>query len=149
MTARVTSENYEALKGFCIWFWEQRSSEWDKIGISWENRPDAVLSAFEQQSMAIAREGVRQGRGDIIEETQGLSLQQIAAADAALAAEGLPTLSQVRVQFWGKIANIMQREKVRSEDEYYALRNALESMPEGEQLKARSLLGDFESRKGG
>ena len=149
MAARVTKENYEAMKGFCIWFWEQQSSEWDKIGLSPDDRPDRVLNSFEQKSKAIAREGVRQSIGDIIEQTQGLSPGQIAAADAALAADGLPTLSQVRIEFWGKIAGIMKRQNVRSESEYYALRNVVESMSEGEQVKAWALLGDFEMRQAG
>jgi len=145
--ARVTSANYDAMKRFCLWFWERQSARFDKIDLPAEHRPDAVLRSFEQKSMAIAREGVRQGIGDIIEQTQDLGVEDVAPIDAALAAQGLPTLSQIRLQFWSKIAGIMKRESVRTEAEYYALRNVVECMPDADQSKAWSLLGDFESRK--
>jgi len=147
MTARVTSDNYAAMKGFCLWFWQQQSARFDKLGLPSKHRPDAIIDAFEQKSMAIAREGVRQGIGDIIEETRDLSAKDIAPIDAALSAQGLPTLSQVRLQFWGKIAGILERQSVRTETEYYALRNGVECMPDAEQSKAWSLLGEFENRK--
>ncbi len=149
MAARVTTENYGAMKAFCLWFWEQQSSDWDKAALVPERRPKAILESFEQKSMAIAREGVRQAIGDIIEQTQDLSLQAVARLDALLLNAGLPTLTEVRAQFWGKIGGIMKRGKVRSETEYYALRNVVESMPEAEQSKAWSLLGEFENRKAG
>jgi hypothetical protein len=149
MTARVTAENYESLKGFCVWFWRHQSLQWQDIGIAADHRPEPILNAFEQRSKAIAREAVRQSIGDIIEQTQSLSSKDVESIDAALAAQGLPTLSQIRIQFWSKIAGIMKRGVVRSETEYYALRNVVEAMPEVERGRAWALLGKFETRKAG
>jgi hypothetical protein len=148
MAARVTKDKYEAMKGFFLWYCRDRLSPMhDKIDLSPEERPDAVMRSLEQKSLAIAREGLRMAIGDIIEETQYLGRDEVDRVDAALAAEGLPTLSQVRIEFWAKISGIIKRGKVRSETEYYALRNVVESMLEPDQSKAWSFLEEFESRK--
>lgn len=86
------------------------------------------------------------GIGDTLEETQHWGLERVQKTDAALEKEGLPTLSAVRLEFSKTIASIMKRGKVRSEAEYYALRNVVEAMPDEEQCKAWELLAVFEER---
>ena len=83
--------------------------------------------------------------GDLIELMQDYPREQVEGIDRDLAASGLPTLSEVRILFSSTIAAIMKRGRIRSEVEYYALRNAVESMAEDESAEAWRLLGDFET----
>jgi hypothetical protein len=63
--------------------------------------------------------GVRMAVGDLLEMTRDLTAEQVAKADATLAAEAAPTLSVVRTRFWRKVPKILARGKIRNEVEYY------------------------------
>ena len=73
-----------------------------------------------------------------------MSLENVRAVDAALIEAGLPSLTEVRLQFWKRIKSMMERGKVRSEKEYYALRNVVEGMQDAGRQKAWDMLGAFE-----
>jgi hypothetical protein len=65
--------------------------------------------------------------------------------DAELASGGLPSLAQVRAQFDKRIAGILKRGKVRTESEFYLLRNAVDlTFDEHERGRMNGLLDEFE-----
>lgn len=72
--------------------------------------------------------------GDIVEMTDHWSSSAIASLDTELGAAGLPTLSAIRVQFSKAIRAIIRRGRIRSEGEYYLIRNAAEIDPERSEM---------------
>ncbi|MGC1469315.1 MAG: hypothetical protein WA793_08020 [Sphingorhabdus sp.] len=143
---KVTPENYDSLKAFFGWMVEHTFPKVKEL--PFDAQPLNFLSALEQKKPGLARQSLSMGIGDTLEETQNWSLKRTQAVDAALSDAGLPTLSAVRLEFSKKIASIMQRDKVRSELEYYALRNVVEAMPDADRDKAWQLLAAFEEKVG-
>lgn len=141
---RVTAQDYEQLKAFFARMTNIVFPGAESLSV--EKRPLAVLESFEGKSMARAREGLAHAIGDIIEAAEAISAERVAQIDAALAAEGILTLSAVRARFGRTVRAIMKRGKVRSEREYYALRNVVEAMAEPEQAAAWGLLAAYEER---
>ena len=134
---QVSANDYPSLKAFFIWASQH-------LGMG--SHAVAALEGFEARSMAMARKGLAMAVGDIVEMTSDLSTQKVAAADAALRAEGIVTLTEVRARFWSKIRSIRKRGSVRNEAEYYALRNLVDALPEDERPKAWSLLAAYEEK---
>ena len=64
--------------------------------------------------------------GDIVEFTSAWSASDVAACDDELSQSGLPTLSEVRVRFSKLVQRVVRRGHIKSDDEFYALRNAVE-----------------------
>jgi hypothetical protein len=141
---RLAAQDYEPLKAFFEWMWNRLLPNPD--GLPPEAWPPAVLAGLESHSMSMARQGLGEVIGDIVEMTDRLSADEVRSFDAALAAEGLLTLSAVRARFARTIRGIMKRGAIRSENEYHALRNVVDSMPEDEREKGWRLLGDYELR---
>jgi hypothetical protein len=143
---RIGAEDYEPLKAFFAWAAEHL------MGIPASpsaQHPVAILSAFEAGSPARARDGLAMAIGDVIEMTAGLTVDQVAIADAALAAEGIITLSAVRARFWSRVRRVLERGAIRVERDYYALRNVVEALPEEEQGRAWQILEAFEEKVAG
>jgi hypothetical protein len=141
---RVAAQDYEPLKAFFAWMSDNVLPIAGALPP--EARPLAALTSFESKSMAMARQGLGQAIGDIVEMTDRSSPEEVRAWDAALAAEGLITLSAVRTRFARTIRSIMKRGAVRSDDEYCALRNVVDAMPDGEREEGWRLLDDYELR---
>lgn len=144
LVVRIAAEDYESLKAFFAGVSNIVLPRLDSLPA--EKHPLAVLERFESGSMARAREGLAHAIGDIVEVTEAFSAGQVAEIDAALAAAGLLTLSAVRVRFGRAVRAIMKRGRVRSEREYYALRNVVDAMAEPEQAEAWGLLAAYEER---
>lgn len=143
MSMRIAAADYEPLKAFFAWM-ADRVLEIPP-GLAPEDRPLGSLERTEARSMASARSGLASAIGDIVELTEGISAKDLSAFDEALIAEGLPSLSAVRARFGRAVAAIFRRGEIRSEDEYYALRNVAELLPEEEQTMAWNLLARFEN----
>jgi hypothetical protein len=140
----IRADDYEALKAFFGWMVENVLVM--PAGLPPEHHPIAALAHTEARSMAMARRGLRMAIGDLVEQTQDFPRDRVNQIDDALAASGLPTLSYVRARFWSKVASIMKRGRLRSEGEYYALRNFVDAMPASQSEEAWRLLADFETR---
>jgi hypothetical protein len=141
---RLSREDYEPLKGFFGWMCDHILMR--SVSLPEEAHPIRVLAEMERRSPARAREGLGTAIGDIIEMTQNFGSAPVAEIDEALRAQGLPTLSQVRAKFSSAIARILRRGSIRSETEYYSVRNVVEALPEAEQAAVWRLLADFEER---
>ena len=81
--------------------------------------------------------------GDMIEASQGLSDRQVTECDDTLRLADLPTLTTMRAQFNRLTRSIMTRGLIRNENEYHALRNVADDLPDGEREKAWSILDSF------
>jgi len=143
---RVTADDYEPLKAFFMWIQEPLFGPLTHLAP--ELRPTAQLESTEAQSKVRARQGLGMAIGDIVEMTDRISPEELAAIDAGLSAAGLWTLTMVRARFGRAVRGILKRGMVRDEPEYYALRSAVGAMPEAERDEAWRLLGAFETRIG-
>jgi hypothetical protein len=112
-----------------------------------ESHPIAVLDAMVRKSPALARQGLEMMIGDFLEATSDLSRDEIAALDTEFRQAGLPTLSNIRAPFMKQIKSIAKRGLIRSEQEYYLVRSAVEGTTEDkEQLRLWELLAAFEQK---
>jgi hypothetical protein len=139
----VKAADYEAWKGFLGWMVDHVLTL--PPGLSADDHPLALAARIEAESMAEARRGLGQAIAFMIEDTDRLPRQRVEEIDRALAAQGLPTLSQMRARLWSKVTRIMKRGTVRTEDDYHALRSVVDSMSEAEQATGWRILGDFET----
>ena len=104
------------------------------------------LGYTETRSPAMARKGLAMALGDLMALSETLGADQMSVLDRSLAEKSLPTWTELRLRFSGKIGAIMRRGKIRSETEYYALRNVVEAMQKPDQTTAWALLAEFEER---
>jgi hypothetical protein len=144
---RITAADYEPLKAFFGAMIDRVLP--DAAFLPTDQRPLAVLAAFEARSAAIARKSLAMGVADMVEMCFGLSPVQVAAIDAELEAQGIPTLTTVRARFSSRIRRILEKGKIRGEVDYHALRNVVEALPEEEQSQAWQILASFEARMAG
>lgn len=142
---RISAEDYPALKAFFVWVREHLAPP-PPPELPPEHYPVAVMNDFERRSMAMARKGLALAIGDTLEEFSLLTRQQVATIDDALRADGVITLTEVRARFWSKIGRIRKRGNVRNDEEYYALRNIVEALPEAEQHEVWGLMAAYEAK---
>jgi hypothetical protein len=74
--------------------------------------------------------------------------EKVAAIDYGLQAQGLPSLTEIRILFSKAVARVVRRGRIEDDTEYHAVRNAAElsSPPEGELWP---LLAAYEQRVAG
>jgi hypothetical protein len=70
----------------------------------------------------------------------------VRAIDDTLRTKGIVTLSEVRARFWSRIRRVMERGTIKSDRDFYAVRNVVDSLPEQEQIRAWQMLDSFEQR---
>jgi hypothetical protein len=143
---RVEAADYEGLKGFLAWMFGRVIPL--PPNLAPEDHPLAALERFEVRSKAMARKSLAMAVADIVELTQSQSPKEVLEIDKALRDSALPTLSEVRVRFSRVVGGLLRRGKVRSENEYHMLRNAVEMLAAEQQAKAWDILADFDERAG-
>lgn len=94
-----------------------------------------------------ARSGLAMAISDTIEATEGWPRDRIAAIDSQLLAEGLPSLTAMRLRFSKDVNRVVRRGRIKSEVEYYMIRNAAE-LTDGGQEPLLKLLRDYETQQG-
>jgi hypothetical protein len=87
--------------------------------------------------------------GDLLEDTADLNSAQVAELDQLLRAAHAYTLTEVRMQVWGKrIPQILRRGRIRTDNEYYLLKEAADGSGCGlsadEIDEARTIVEEYE-----
>ncbi len=82
---------------------------------------------------------------DVVEFASDWPVSEVTACDRELSHLGLPTLSQVRVRFSKLVQRVVRRGQIKSDDEFYALRNAVEQQG-ADSAALWSLLDAYEAR---
>ena len=141
---RIAAEDYDDLKAFFGWM----SGHWYErvLDMPPDLCPMAQLEQTEARSRSQARTGLAMAIGDIIEMTENLAPDQVARIDTLLDERGILTLTNVRARFWSRIRRLLERGAIKSERDYYAVRNIVDALPEEEQGRAWQMLGSFEQR---
>jgi hypothetical protein len=110
-----------------------------------DTHPIAVLDQMAVKTPAKARSGLGMAIGDVVEFTSDWLASDVTACDHELLRLGLPTLSQVRVTFSKLVQRVVRRGQIKSDDEFYALRNAVEQQ-DANSASLWSLLDAYEAR---
>src|ERR1044072_6544334 len=98
---QISAADYPAAKAFFVWALKHLVPV--DPALPPEMPPVAVLEGSESRLMAMEGKGLAVAIGDIIEDCSDFGRDQIAAIDAALAGEGLLSLSEIRIRFWSRI----------------------------------------------
>lgn len=139
----TAADDYDARKRFLGWFAEKHLN----ISPTDPHHPLKALARTEAASRSNARKGLDMAINDCVEVAQGFRPDQLRAADEELAGMGLPTLSALRLKRSRHLKAVLKRGTIRTEVEYYALRDLAESaIPEDERDKLWRLLEHFEEQ---
>jgi hypothetical protein len=112
-----------------------------------EDHPISALDAMATGSPARARQGLAMMIGDEVEVTADFSPDEVARLDSHLAGLALPTLSEMRLRFMKAVRRIATRGAIRSDDEYFLIRNAVEALVDKSDAEDFwRLLADYELR---
>jgi hypothetical protein len=110
-----------------------------------ESHPIACLDQIAASSPARARQGLSMMIGDLIEESSAVSGDEIRQLDELFRQAKLPTLSDVRLRFHRGIKRILKSGEIKSEVDYYAVRNVVEGLSDDtERTQVWDLLAAYE-----
>jgi hypothetical protein len=113
---------YQALKAFFRAF----SARFDNLAqIAPEHHPIFVLEQMEKASPSHARQGLRMALNDCVEQSLGWAPDRVAEIDRDFLAQGLLSLSQVRLQYSRKYASIVKRGRLRNNEELFLVQGIL------------------------
>jgi len=113
-----------------------------------DSRPIAVLNRQEQQSMALARRGLKMAINDCVSMSEGLRGDELAAVDAQLRAAGIVTLSALRLEYSKKLRKIAERGVIKTEVEFYLVKEVVDGNSDNadraELLRLAAMLEAYE-----
>lgn len=91
-----------------------------------ETHPVAVLDGMAVKTPAKVRSGLGMAIGDLLEFTNDWPASEVTGCNQELSQSGLPTLSEIRARFSKLVQRVVRRGQIKTDDEFYALRNAVE-----------------------
>ena len=139
---KVDAHNYEQMRA---WFARLVPEVFPPDFLTPEADPVSSLDQIAVTSPANARSGLAMAIGDLIEATDGWSVEQIGAIDRVLERESLPTLTSMRLGFSKVIRRVVARGSIKNDVEYHAVRNAAELAKDGAKALWK-LLSAYETR---
>jgi hypothetical protein len=117
-------------------------------GLPPEKQPMASLEALENRSRKMAFTGLRQAINDCVEMSFHFDHTEVEKLDSQLRSRGIVTLSELRRRYSKGYAAIAKRGQIKSETEYYLVRNVLadptEKSPEERELLEK-MVSDYET----
>lgn len=107
--------------------------------------PVMVLDRMAKEAPAKARSGLGMAIGDVVELTDDWTISDVTTCDDELSKMDLPTLSEMRARFSKVILRVVRRGAIKNNDEFYALRNAVDQRG-ADTERLWSLLDAYEAR---
>jgi len=120
---RIDPSEYARLRS---WFSHMVPKVFPSDLLTPDTHPIAVLDRMAVKIPAKARSGLGMAIGDVVEFTSNWPASDVTACDRELSQLSLPTLSEVRARFSKLVQRIVRRGQIKSDEEFYALRNAVE-----------------------
>ena len=120
---KITPSNFELMQR---WFACVVPEVFPAAVLNPEIDPTVQLEKLAATSPSNARLGLQMAIGDMIEATDCWSITRVKDVDRLLDRVGLPSLSEVRAKFSKELRRVVTRGLIKSEIEYYAVRNAAE-----------------------
>lgn len=117
---------YQALKAFAAFYFEVYV-DFSALGLPKEKLPIAVLESFEKISPIRAHKSLEIAINDIAEETLDWSPNKVAAIDDELKKRSLLTITDIRYRYSKKYIQILKRNLIKSEQEYYLIKGIADS----------------------
>jgi hypothetical protein len=127
---------YEKMKEFLSFYAERYLQV---SGLPPEKQPIASLETLEKKSMRMAFNGLRQTINDCVEMSFRFDHAEVEKLDSELRSRGIVTLSELRRRYSRDYAKIVKRGQIKSETEYYLVRNVLDD-PTEKAPEERALL---------
>jgi hypothetical protein len=121
--SKLPDDDYQKLKAFLGYF-SDRFMNASVVPLA--QRPVAVLDKMEIKSMSSARKGLAMAINDCISMSDGWSAKKVFEIDADLRSLGLVTISELRLGFSKKIQGILLRDKIKSEVEFYLVKDVVD-----------------------
>ena len=94
--------------------------------------------------------GVKEAVNDTVQMSVDMTADQVRRLDAALKADGVLTLSEVRVRYWRRYKSIVKRGRIRSDLEFRMVVGILAdveaSIPKEERALLEKLAHEYEQR---
>jgi len=142
---KIDAETYEEMRA---WFARVVRETAPVELLNAETDPVRCLDQLAAQSPAKARQGLAMAIGDTVEATEGWPRDKVAAINNELTSMGLPSLTAVRLRFSKVIARVIKRGAIKSDVEYYAVRNAVD-MAKDDTESLWKLLSAYEQQPAG
>lgn len=125
LSMKISADSYPTMRA-----WLATVAPYLFPDVSADADPVRALDRIAETSMPNARRGLSMAIGDIVDMTDSWPNREIMSLDAELATIGLPTLSAMRAQCSKAVRAILRRGRIKSEAEYYLIRNAADIDPE-------------------
>ena len=120
---KIEASEYERMRS---WFSFMVPKVFSSDLLTSDTDPVAVLDRMAAKTPARARSGLGMAIGDVLDFTSDWSANEVAMCDLKLSQVGLPTLSEMRARFSKLVQRVVRRGRIKSDEEFYALRNAAE-----------------------
>jgi hypothetical protein len=141
--------SYGELKRFAQAF---VSRYFPKIDMPQEDHPLVALEALEKKGQKAAMKALRELVTDCVEMSLRLPIAEVRLFDSELASLGIVGLSDVRRQYSSRYKKIIERERIKTEEEYRLMRaiadNVDMEIPASERDFINALLSGYEERSG-
>jgi hypothetical protein len=139
---RIEPSEYESMRA---WFNHMVPKVFPLDTLTSETHPIAVLDRMAVKTPAKARSGLGMAIGDFVEFTSDWPADHVTTCNDELSLLGLPTLSQVQVRFSKLVHRIVRRGHIKNDEEFYAVRNAVEQQGV-DSASLSTLLDVYETR---
>jgi hypothetical protein len=120
---KTADPEYATMKAF-LSFYADRYFKLE--GLPPELRPIACLEVLEKKGIKTALRGLRMAINDCVEASFRFDRAEVAKLDSELRKLGIVTLSELRMRYSKAYARIKKRGQIKTEDEYYLVRNVLD-----------------------
>lgn len=148
MAINITKDNYQQMRRLF-----EVLVEWDgrrrSLSFTATTHPVNVLAGFEVRSPAMAKKSLGIGLTEFSGElTENWEPSFVALVDQQLRSEGLPTLTELRMDNSWHYRRIVKRKIIKDLDEYYRVKAVADDLtidvPEEERLLLDTMMSAFE-----
>jgi hypothetical protein len=139
----IKASDYPALREWFAYVFDNYTST--RFSVDRESHPITSLDAISAKFPARARQGLEMAINDTIEMAQGWTTERLRQVDRELEAKGLPTFSAMRARFSKKIGRVLDRGRINSEVEYYAVCNVIDFVEESDRARLTELIAAYEA----
>ena len=123
MLMRIETSEYERLRS---WFSYMVPKVFSSDLLTADTDPVAVLDRMAVKTPAKARSGLGMAIGDVVKFTSDWPASDVTTCNRELSQMGLPTLSEVQARFSKLVQRVVRQGRIKSDEEFYALRNTVE-----------------------
>lgn len=132
--------DYDELKLFFSILWEEWISKQFSFKVSDEANPVNCVEKAERKGKAYAFKGLKMAIQDCMEMTGDENIEELKRLDSVLKKQGAYSLSFVRSILFNEIFKILARGKIRSDIEYYLVKEKIENPTELSDKERESLM---------